>query len=231
MEILFDKNRKETVFEGFCYYNAGNCAMIFKKNNILLKVYKSNCTYRYYLPKKVFYKLQDLDISNIVKLYDYYYFDSSKIGRIFPMEAYTMEYVNNDKLNIIYQNKEYLLKTIYLLEKAIYKLSINKVGVNDAHHSNIIFNKEGATLIDVDLYTINNLISFKKILLYNQEKILYFIRSKIINELEKENYNIKKFEINNLFNIDLRHKSLSEEIDDMFTEDNLINSIKRKCYK
>ena len=72
MEIIYDKNNRPLEISNFKYYDEGSCAKIFKENNTMLKIYKSNCTYKYYLSKKmllVSHVLSPLKIFRLSSIY------------------------------------------------------------------------------------------------------------------------------------------------------------------
>lgn len=224
--ILYNLNQEPIEFNDYKYFDYGMRANVYKKENIVLKIYKSDCLYKYYIKKDLFNKLKELNDKNIVKLYNYYYFLNSSINKILPIDAYTMNYIKNDNINLLTINKEYLLNTIDSLENTCYNLSKNKIEIHDAHHSNIIFNNNGASIIDVDSFLLDKLRSTKKILLHNKKELLYYIKSKLKNEYynlsEVENfYKLEKYLSFNLKN------NITDEIDKIYKEDTFYNSLKK----
>ena len=175
----------------------------------------------------MFDKLQELDLPNIVKLYNYYYLEVSKLNRFLHMEAYTMEQIEKDDTILLEQNKEYLLNALYSLEETCLYLARNKIEINDAHSSNVIFNKQGATLIDVDTYCIRKMKNVDKVFLHNKAQILYILGNQVKKELQNNNYGIDYYKVMYLFNIDIMRKSLAQAVDEKFKEETLLESLKR----
>ena len=221
--ILYDKFNNEIEISNFKYYDEGMCAKIFKENNLILKVYKVDCSYRYILSRRMFSMLQDLNLSNVVKLYNYYYLEYRK-HHILPMDAYSMEYVPGNK-SILNQDKNYLLNSMYILENTCLTLAKNKIEINDSHASNIIFNDMGATLIDVDIYSVNKLKSISKIFTHNKEEILNALKNRIKSEILEQELEVEYYKFLYLLNIDVMHKSITEELDKILTDESLLENI------
>ena len=103
-----------------------------------------------------------------------------------------MQYINNPHIFLLDQKKEYLLDIISKFEKDIIILTNNGIKMSDAHYSNIIFQDNSATIIDIDLFRYAKLINDKKLLLHNKEQLLSYIISTLRHELkEKKLYNFR----------------------------------------
>ena len=183
--MLYDSKGNILDTSNFTYLTSGGCANIYRDNNIVLKYYKDDCKYIYYFSKKIFKKLIELNLSSIVKLYDYYYLNKKSILS-FP-NAYTMEYIYNPNIILLNQSKEYLLDIISMLEKDVITLTKNKIKMYDGHHTNIIFLENSAQIIDIDLYKNNYLTNYKKLLLFNKKELLLYIKSTFLYELKQKN--------------------------------------------
>ena len=223
--MLYDKNDNILDTTNFTYFNEGKCAKLFRDNNTVLKSYKFDCTYRYYFSKEVFDKLKELDLESIVKLYDYFYlYKKGKFGHILKPDAYTMEYVNNPNINLLDQDKEYLLDIMSKLEKDINILTNNKIRLSDAHYQNIIFQEKGAKIIDIDLLRNVKLLNKKKLLLFNKIELLYYIISILKYELKQENLYNYKFEC--VFNPNcLTDLTVTDYLDKTLKKDIIRNSV------
>ena len=226
MEFLYDKNNEPLEISNFKYYNEGMCARVFKENELMLKIYKSDCSHRYILSRKMFSILQELDLPNVVKLYNYYYLEYKKY-HISPIKAYSMESVPGDN-SILNKNKNNLLSALYALENTCLILAENKIEIQDSHTSNIIFNSQGATLIDVDTYSLNKLKTVNKIFTHNKEEILYALKRRIKRDILAQDAEIDYYKILYLLNIDVMRKSIVDEVDKRFKGETLLENFKRK---
>ena len=215
------------ITKDFEFLNEGMCAKLYRLDDIVLKIYKFDCTYKYYIRKSMFNKLKELNIPNIVELLDYYYYYKSKLYKLLPPDAYTMKYVEDDNISILNTNVEYLLETISSLEKTCLKLSKNKIEINDAHSKNIIFNKNGATLVDVDSFCFSRLKSFQKLFLYNQKQIVKYLKSRLINEYNS--MNIYTYKLNYLldFNSLTSNISITDELKKIMDKKTPIESLRK----
>ena len=220
---LYNSKREKVEFNDYIYFGQGMCARVYKKDDKVLKVYKDGCPYIYHLSKSVFEKIKKLDLNNIVKLDDYYHFFNFYLEYKLPMDAYTMEYIEKDNVNLLECDKDYILDTINELEKTIILLSKNKIEVNDLHHTNMIFNSKGATLIDLDTYHINKIESYRKLLLENKRKLLECLKECIKNSIDI----FEMYKIYYLLNFNLKNSTIVDGFKNIFTEDTLYNSIKK----
>ena len=226
-KYFYTINGEKVIFDNYKEYTKGNCGYLYKKDNTILKIYTTSCKYNYYVTKKMFNLLKELNIPNIVTLYDYYYYNNAPLfNHIIPPDAYTMKYIRDDNIDITKVSRDYLLETVNALEKTCIELSKNKILIGDAHHGNIIFNSNGVTLVDIDSYFTNNILTFKRIQLHNKKKILYFFRSKIEHDYPTGKENMICYKINNIIsNLYKNDSSLTYEFSKILTKNNLTDSI------
>ena len=184
---LYNSKRELVELEDFDYLTSGGCAHIFRKGDIVVKQYKYESDYHIYVNKKVFKALKEIGAPNIVKLHDYYYYYDSFISRMLPVDAYSMDYVQDDKIHLIDQPSEYLFKIADDLEETAKILSDNKIHIRDPHHGNIIFGKDKATLIDVDSYLFNYS-RHDALVEMNRDAIIETLTSKLVHEFQEEDY-------------------------------------------
>ena len=211
----------------FKYFDEGTCAKLYFQDNIVLKIYKINTKNYYYFSKKIFNELKELNLDSIVKLYNYYYEDTNKLTKLLPPRFYTMEFINNPNIILIEQTKEYLLDIISSIEKDVITLTKNKIKIYDTHHRNIIFMENSAKIIDIDLFSKNNLISYKKLLLQNKKLLLYYIISTIEYELKKNNMYTYLYETLFKYN-DLINLSVTDYLDNLLNEGTIQDYIEKK---
>ena len=224
---LYDSNNQIKSFENFEYITSGACANIYKKNNIILKIYNDECKYKFQLKREVFDALKQLNNPNIVSLGDYYYHNNSKLNKILKMDAYTMEYVENDNIDILDANKEYVLDTIRDLENTLEILARNKIEIFDVHFNNVILNKTGAKLIDVDSYGIYKLKSCEKILTNNKQELMHYLRSKIKEEIKTKKRDIAFYKLQYLFKLN-PNITITDTVKNLYIENTLGESLESK---
>ena len=185
---MYTKDDEIYDFDDFEWIGEGRCANIYRLDDIVLKKYKLDCSYRYFLSKNVFERLKKIHLPNIVTLLEYYYSYPGRLYHMLPFDGYTMKYVDSKDLNILYESTNYLLETITSLEKTCFLLAKNKIAIHDAHHSNIIFHENGATIIDIDLFNICNFSSIKRISLNNSKELFYYIKSELQHQMIVSGY-------------------------------------------
>jgi len=224
---LYNSSNEFETFQGFEKYRTGECARVYKKDNTLLKVYMADCKYKFVLKRSIFNLLKNLNIPDVVKLYDYYHYDV-KFSRVLPMDAYTMEYIENDDINILDQSREYLIDTMRQLENTSVMLANNKIQMIDLNAHNVIFNKSGAKLIDVDQYDVYKLKSVKKVLVHNKLELLYFLRDRIKKDAKLKNMEIAFYKLEYLFR--LNGESVTDIIKNVCDCDTLEESLLNRLH-
>lgn len=137
----------------------------------------------HYISKTTFDILKEVNNPNIVKLYDYYYFDN--FGK-YQIDAYTMEKVRSRKEDLLSEDKAILLDYLSDLQKLAKDLANKKIRMQDTNGANLIFTNVGPVVVDLDFY-------YKKALIFK-------------NELETENKAaaldyFKNYAINNYLNL------------------------------
>ena len=221
---LYNKYKELKEFQNFEYFKSGKCANIYKKDDILLKIYNSHCKSQYYLKKKVFNLLKELNISNIATLYEYYYL-YDKMNNFVPMDAYTMKYIENDNINILDQPKEYLIDTVRNLEDTCLKLADNRIKMHDVHANNVILNNNGPTLIDVDTYNLYKLSSFKKIYLNNKLELLNFLKSRIKKDIKLKQIEFAFYKLDYLLRLNNDSQTVTDIVKQVFVDDTVSESL------
>lgn len=188
MSYLFSSKDEKIDTSKFTYYKSGHFSDVYKSGNILLKIYKENTTYRYYMSRRLFLLLKKYNIPNLVKLIDYYHNYCGKVDRILPMDAYTMEFVEDKKIKLTEMNIEYMDKVIVMLEDTLEELSKHHILIEDSHEGNILFTENGVTMLDPDQYLHVRLLTKKFIYQLNKEKIIKAMNDTINTEVSHEGY-------------------------------------------
>lgn len=211
----------------FEFYNKGTCANIYKKDKLILKKYKLDCSYSSMISTKVFQRLKENDIPHIVKLYDSYYNDISFLNRFLKMDAYTMKYAGEDIDSLLNSPSDYFLEMVLALEHILPLLTKTRILLNDMNAYNIIFSKDDVTIIDPDSFYISNFHSSSYILRNNQGALMEYVLSPLIREAWK-----LREEVGFIFDIcSLRMLSLdsvSSSLASVFTEKTPYLSLKKR---
>lgn len=215
----YDKNNNKFYVDDFEFFNEGVCAKVFKKDDILFKVYKFDCKYRFYLSKKMFNAIKNLNINSMVKLLDYYY---SYKTLFLPMDAYSMKLVDGKDIKLIYADKEYVKDIAKCLEETIRILTDNKIIMFDCHYKNILFKENGVTIIDPDQFGFYKLLTKKKIYEKNKLMCIKYITDTIKHEVDDKTL------CNYLYSLRYSEDTLEDSITSCVTEGNIHDSLMLK---
>ncbi len=188
MPYLFSSKDEKIDTTNFTYYKSGHFSDVYKSGNTLLKIYKENTTYKYYMSRRLFLLLKKYNIPNLVKLIDYYHNYCGKVDKLLPMDAYTMEFVNDKKVKLIDMNLEYIDKVVDMLEETLEELSKNHILIEDSHDGNILFTENGVTMLDPDQYLHVRLLTRNFIYQLNKEKIIKAMNDTINVEFSDAGY-------------------------------------------
>ena len=150
--ILYTKGHEQIEFDDIDSINSGNCANIYRYNDTVLKVYKKSCNYHLKMKKINFDLLKKIDAPAFVKLKEYFFVKkiSSYISK--RLYAYTMEYIEEEKILLLERDKEFILYLVERLDESIKRLSFYDYILDDIKPKNLIINSSGITLNYLDLY-------------------------------------------------------------------------------
>ncbi len=200
----------------FEYFDSGGCANIYKNGDTLLKVYKYDCNYRYFLGKKMFRLIKTSNIPNMVKLLDLYHRSNNLLYKKLPLDAYTMEMVKGKRVTLINQKRDYLRDVISQLEETINGLCEKKILLEDPSAQNIIFKEDGVTIIDPDQFLSGRFLSKTDIYTYNKNQVIQYINRTISEESNVKSYYyvtpIYKSSLTRDFNLFLKEETINETI-------------------
>lgn len=183
MPYLFSSKEERLDTQEFTYYGSGQFSNVYKHDDTILKIYKDDIGIRNYMSIRNFKFLRECDIPNFVKLIDYYHMFKGRIEKHLPMDAYTMEFVKDKKIELSDMSTEYLLDICKKLEETLEELSNKHILIEDAHEGNILFTENGVTIIDVDQFLHINLLTKRFIYQLNKEKIIKSINDTLIHEI------------------------------------------------
>lgn len=225
MNFYSDSNILNT--DSFSYLDEGSRARIYKDGDVLFKYYKEDCKYRFYISKKLFLRLKEMNVSHIVKLYNLYSVQPKKhFGQIF--DGYTMAYCGERLFSILNQPTSYLLEMVYELEqKTIIELSKAHIVMSDTHYGNIYFTDNDVTIIDPDSFYTPLFCKTSVVLEENRNKLWEYLLSTFIHELY-DGYNYRR--LCDYFDL-IRHESentLTLKLKRFFDGTTPMESIKKK---
>lgn len=217
--ILYNKKGNIVEFDGYEYLNEGAKARVFRKGNEVIKVYKSDTRQPFFLGTKMFEAIKKLNNPHVVKLLDYYYLYNGWYLKLAPVDAYTMEFVQDDNLTIIDESRDYILRMADMLDETVEVLTANKILIRDPNHDNIIFNKDRPILLDVDTYEFHKLAPHNKLKLYNQDAILAFFRTTMADEYKKDQdkYYVGVYDLYRLRPVE--NKTVKQLLEKVLTDD------------
>lgn len=144
------------------YLDCGRCAEVFYDSEFIFKRYFTSTDKNLRMTSSSFDFLKSVNNPHFVQLYDIYteyslfeFFRSKFKGIPFKIDAYTAKYYPDDSVNILHENKNYILDNFRELEALFDIFSNENVLVHDASRKNAILSKNGIVLIDPDLFLVN----------------------------------------------------------------------------
>lgn len=219
--ILYSENNKQLDSRKFKYLDRGNCSVVSKNGNIVLKIYKIDCKSVYRLNKSMFKQLKKLDDPNLVRLRNMYYHYKTSAYKLSSIDAYTMDYIKLLPQRITDLDRQQLLELFLSLDETLRRLSEHKIVLRDVHTKNIIINPDRIIILDPDMFYNLKTKSKSKIYSLNKNIMLFVLNSMIEYEtIENEDKLIPPFFSNN------KNISLYDEVKTTLTEDTIKQKIK-----
>ena len=140
------------------YLNSGNCALVIHDSNIIFKEYFSKTVWKNRITPGLFNDLKGVNNPHFIKLYDYYfkccYFDLKYRlkDEFLKIDAYSAKYYDYNSVNILLENKDYILDNFYELELLFDFFTNEEIIINDMSRRNSILGKNGIVIIDPDFF-------------------------------------------------------------------------------
>ncbi len=186
----YNRKYQEIKLNNMEYLSSGGCAQVFYDKDKVFKEYSSKTTLNWRLSEKMFDILKDIDNPNFIELFDIYS-DCNRIGlfknrikdKPFIVDAYTAKYYpGNNLVNVMFEQKDYLLENIKNLENLFETFSDYRICAEDVKKRNTIINRNGIVIIDPDLFYMFNKDTSKDFrTLINKRRLLELLRSIMIN--------------------------------------------------
>lgn len=215
----YNKNGEELKLDSMIFLNNGCCADVFYDKSIIFKRYYAQTEAVNRIDEGVFELLKDIHNSHLIKLIDMYSdFDLDEFhqysrGKIdFRIDGYTARYYKENNINILMENKDYLLDNINELELLFQLLSENYIYTDDLKRENTILGKNEIVIIDPDYFSINMDFSKSFISLWNKIKLLELLRNIMKGFIDNKSKDHVRL-INDLFDIPLNYNtSLASDV-------------------
>ncbi len=205
----YNRNKETLKLNNMKYLNHGHCAKILYNKDIIFKKYYQETILDFRLSPEMFDILKDVNNPHFIELLDIY--NKSNFAKMlknkfiksqFITDAYTAKYYPNNSINILEEQKDYILDNFRELEN-LFNIFSEHIGVctEDIKKDNTVINKEGIIIVDPDLFfTMDTSTSLISIL--NKKNLLNLFKSICIESLVNEaDYNKLLTCIHNDFNI------------------------------
>lgn len=186
----YNRKYQEIKLNNMEYLSSGGCAQVFYDKEKVFKEYSSKTTLNWRLSEEMFDILKDIDNPNFIELFDIYS-DCNRIelfknrikNKPFIVDAYTAKYYpGNNLVNVMFEQKDYLLENIENLENLFETFSDYRICTEDVKKRNTIINRNGIVIIDPDLFYMFNKNTSKDFrTLINKQRLLELLRSIMIN--------------------------------------------------
>ena len=222
--FLYSNEHEPLDVSGFKLINEGNCALIYTNGEIALKIYRFDCKYGNIMSKGMFELLKLLNIPGLVKLHKYYNNYNGLFSRIFPMDAYSMDFIQDEHTDITNCDREFLVFCLKKLEETLICLSDNNVFLHDVHCHNIIINDNGVTIVDPDKFWHSKNASWGNVYEHNKREMLYCLNH-IIHRMCNE-FNLDVISID-----DIEGKPFSMIVLAFLTEETIYETVLSKQKK
>lgn len=176
MNVLFyDKNGNPINYRLPKAFAEGSNGTIHRINNdMCLKWFSEDSNY----DQTALNIIMHLGLDNFYKIYQMLYDKSSQFC------GYTMKYYESEEFDILTMPTEYTLSTLMALADSLNKLSAKKIYAIDLYEGNIIKNKNGIIVIDIDAYKYRPECEDKMIIDYNIESLYYLFYEIYLNALK-----------------------------------------------
>jgi hypothetical protein len=174
---LYDKNGNLRDFSSMESIYCGSRSEIFKSDDEFLKIFFYGLNER---QEEVFKLLMSLDLNNFYKIFDLYYGDNNKL-----MAISGKFYDEDNNFDILTNETLYTLNNLYNIFMSAVRLTENNIWMIDLHSNNVILNKDGMTVIDTELYTISDFISYNDLVTRNIRAVCFLFEQLYLDALKK----------------------------------------------
>lgn len=210
---IYDINGNELDYDNYNLIGAGTRSQIFesKKENendkqTILKVYESYLSRDLTINEQVFDELKDIDTYTLPKLGEKYY-DTPKRKRFLrTVRGYTAEKIDKDYIDLLSADPEFVAeKVMGNLSVLAGELGNRKIKMDtDLESGDLIINKNGAFIVDIDLFEKKRNMTKDECTRMNKKLALYYLKS-LVFEYAYHRHDLcdRSEQINELFSIDV----------------------------
>lgn len=199
---------------GLSYLKRGGCGEIFHNDSIIFKRYFSHTGDYYRIRPQIFDVLKSLNNPHIIEIFDIYrstniFFTEPKAKnwrQSFRTDAYTAKYYQDDNVNPLLENIDYILDNFREIEKLFDMFADNAIFVDDVKRTNAILSSNAIILIDPDTFHVSEK-QKEFILANNKDELLYLFYDICIYEFEVL-----------LSKEQQKHNFAWEKVDELYTE-------------
>lgn len=207
MAYIDEKGKKfKYDYKDLKHLDQGDCANIFYDNKIIFKIYDEDLPLKYKIQPDIFNVLKEINNPHFIKLYDLY-MHVNLLERFlylihsinFMVDCYTAKYYKKEKLDPMFMDKEYLLNSLYEIEKIFNELAINKIKVSDIKKNNTVYTNDSIVIIDPDFFRFSTE-SQEDIKKWNKRNIITLFESILLSPSEitlDERDKLRKWYIDN----------------------------------
>ena len=181
---FYDKDGKMLVFNFDHRTNRGSCGNIYKINNeVCLKRFSKDAYYN----EDAFEIIINMDLKNFYKVYEMLY------DREQEFAGYIMKYYQPENIDILTMPISWTLDNFYSLYDSIDRLIKKNILVEDLHDGNVIVNKDGITVIDIDMYKLSRIGFEEEVVLKNKKSLYALFRDLYVNSIVDYHYGMQNY--------------------------------------
>lgn len=171
---FYDKEGKLLIFNFDHRIDCGSCGNIYKINNeVCLKRFDKDAYYN----EDAFEIVINMNLENFYKVYEMLY------DREQEFAGYIMKYYQAENIDILTMPISWTLDNFYGLYDSIDKLTKKNILVEDLHDGNVIVNKDGITVIDIDMYKLLKIGLEDEVIFLNKKRLYFLFRDLYINSI------------------------------------------------
>lgn len=228
---LYNKDGVEIDTNTYRLIGQGSRANVFEDmtNHKVLKVYHSLTPLVYAINEKLFNDLKDINSDVLPQLGECLYHDKKK--RFYkPVRAYTSEKIEKDYTDVLIMNPHrFAVDVAGRLSLLSDQLAEKNILLSYPKPGNIIVNKDGAFIVDPDLFEKNKRISEDECSVQNKLISLKYMKMLVKMCAEyRHNINDREEQINNIFNIDVNpNTDLTISLYHKLRDDTILKKIKK----
>ena len=128
--------------------------------------------------------IRKLNLDNFYKIYDLLYDENNHFS------GYTMKYYKSEDIDILAMPTNYTLENLYRIHNSFKALTNRHINAFDCNSDNIIMDNKNITVIDSDIYYIDDEISKEELALDNDKILMDLFKSLYYEKLRILGYTL-----------------------------------------